>query len=273
MTQGEIKMAKSISEKTFAEQSYTFAKISEIAYMTPEKSAPAFKKLGFTKTEFIDVDGSQAYVLWNTKDIVIACRGTEPTEFKDIKADLQIKLVKPAFGAGKVHYGFKESTDDIWPELLIKIPAIYKKQTVWCTGHSLGGAMATLIANRLNEDDAMPDLEAVFSYGSPMTGTKEFVQGMRVKHHRWVNGADIVPKVPGAWYEHHGELHYMNHWGNVREMTAVQRFKDQMRGFIYGWKQGLINFFINHSIERYSNNLARYAEGIEREQSLFGGSI
>lgn len=260
-----------VKEKTFPEQSYLFAKISEVAYLDEAGSKAAFKKLGFSKCLFLDFDGSQAYILHNKYDIVIACRGTEPSEFKDIKADLQIKLVKPSFGKGLVHYGFKESTDDIWPELVKLIPGLHKGQTVWCTGHSLGGAMATLIANRLNEDDAMPDLEAVFTYGSPMTGNKEFVEGMRVTHHRWVNGADIVPKVPGVRYKHHGELHYMNHWGNVREMTITQRFKDQMRGFLYGWKTGAVNFFISHSIERYSNNLARYADGIERDQTLFNG--
>jgi len=125
------------------------------------------------------------------------------------------------------------------------------------------------MADRLNSDPSLPDVAALFTYGSPRVGNREFVESITVTHYRWVNCADIVPRVPVYPYRHHGQLCYMNHWGNVREMTAVQQFKDRLRGFITGWKSGVAQYFVSHLIGRYSDNLSRYVSGVEREQTLF----
>ena len=37
---------------------------------------------------YIDVDGAQAYVMSDKDDVLIACRGTEPTAPNDVLADL-----------------------------------------------------------------------------------------------------------------------------------------------------------------------------------------
>jgi triacylglycerol lipase len=258
-----------ISSTTFPEQSYQFAMTSELAYLAPAQSAVGFKKMGFANTKFFDQDGSQAYVLHNKNDIVIVCRGTEPTAFKDIEADLRIRLVVPLSRHGLVHEGFSESVDDLWPDVVAHLMTIYQDQKIWCTGHSLGAAMATVMADRLNSDPSLPDVAALFTYGSPRVGNQEFVESITVTHYRWVNCADIVPRVPVFPYRHHGQLCYMNHWGNVREMTAVQQFKDRLRGFITGWKSGVAQYFVSHLIGRYSDNLSRYVSGVEREQTLF----
>ena len=42
----------------------------------------------------------------------------------------------------------------------------------------------------------------------------------------------MVAKVP-FWfigYRHHGDLTYINHYGNIRTLTSWQRLKDQLRG-------------------------------------------
>lgn len=258
-----------ISQKTFPEQSYHFSLISEISYLSPQDSAPGFEKSGYGRAVFFDQDGSQAYVLDNEHDIVIVCRGTEPTALKDIEADLRVRLVVPMTRQGLVHEGFNESVDDVWPDLVAHLIKIHQGQQIWCTGHSLGAAMATVMAHRLMIDPSLPDVEALFTYGSPKVGNREYVASITVPHYRWVNCADVVPRVPPVPYHHHGKLCYMNHWGNVREMTPFQQFKDRLRGFITGWKAGVAQYFTSHLIGRYSDNLSRYVSGIDREQTLF----
>jgi triacylglycerol lipase len=258
-----------LSEMDFKEQSHLFSLLAGIAYKDEKQATKEYKSHGFTQVKFVDVDSSQAYVIWNTKDLVICCRGTEPTEFKDIAADVRCFLVRPATGQkGRVHKGFKVSVDRIWPSITSTLKL--KKQKVWVCGHSLGGAMACLIGNRFHEIEDLPLVEGVFTYGEPRSGNKKFVNhSLSVPHIRWVNGADIVPKVPPDIlnrYKHHGDLHYMNHWGNVRTMTYWQAVKDQWRGFWKGIVRGKINFFINHSIDRYQTNLERYKDGDERPQ-------
>ena len=155
-----------INMKPFPEQAALFARCSEIAYLDEKEGRAKFKALGFDAT-FIDNDGSQAYWLVNDEDLIIVCRGTEPTEFKDIAADLKAIPVPSSTGIGKLHVGFKESVDDIWSDVVDLAHDYGKTRTVWCTGHSLGAAMATILAYRLQRADNMPSPQALFTYGSP----------------------------------------------------------------------------------------------------------
>ena len=67
-----------------------FAKFSKYAYLNPDEARTAAKVEGFPKTEFVDIDGAQAYVFYNKTDLIIACRGTQPGDMNDIYADLQV---------------------------------------------------------------------------------------------------------------------------------------------------------------------------------------
>ena len=252
-----------LNMRPFPEQAWLMAKFSEIAYLEPRDGVNAYADLGFDAT-FIDHDGSQAYWLVNDDDLVIVCRGTEPSEFKDIAADLKAIPVPSATGVGKVHAGFKESVDDIWPKLHELANDYGKTRTIWCTGHSLGAAMATLIAYRLQRTEDTPNPQALFTYGSPRVGNKAYIKGIEstgVLHFRFVNNADIVARVPLWPFRHFGGMYYMNHYGHLRGLTFWQVTKDVWRGFVVGLKKKNINFFVNHSITRYAANLERWKNG------------
>lgn len=252
-----------INMRPFPEQAWLFARCSELAYLDPRDGVNAFAELGFDAT-FIDHDGSQAYWLVNDDDLVIVCRGTEPTEFKDIAADLKAIPVPSLTGVGRVHAGFRESIDDIWPTLHELANDYGKTRRVWCTGHSLGAAMATLVAFRLQRTEDTPNPMALFTYGSPRVGNKTYVKGIEatgVLHFRFVNNADIVARVPLWPFYHFGGMYYMNHYGHLRAMTFWQVSKDVWRGFLVGLKKKNINFFANHSCTRYVANLRRWADG------------
>ena len=252
-----------LNMRPFTEQAWLMAKFSEIAYLEPRDGINAFADLGFDAT-FIDHDGSQAYWLVNDDDLVIVCRGTEPSEFKDIAADLKAIPVPSSTGVGRVHSGFKESVDDIWPKLHELANDYGKTRTIWCTGHSLGAAMATLIAYRLQRTEDTPNPQALFTYGSPRVGNKTYIKGIEstgVLHFRFVNNADIVARVPLWPFKHFGGMYYMNHYGHLRGLTFWQVTKDVWRGFLVGLKRKNINFFVNHSITRYAANLERWKNG------------
>jgi len=251
-----------IKNLSFQEQSLLFAKLSNISYQSPTTAGPLFKELGFN-SEFYSVNGSDAYCLFNDDDVVVVCRGTQPTQFSDIIADLRVMLVTSSSGFGKVHKGFKQSVDNIWGDISNKLKQYGKHKDIYLTGHSLGAAMATLIATRCKRLYDMPNPVALFTYGSPRVGNGAYVglmYGIELTHHRWVNNADIVTRNPIGRYKHHGELHYMNHYGQVRQMTSWQIVKDRVRGFFTGIKKGNINFFVNHSIDRYQENLTNWVK-------------
>lgn len=179
------------------------ARLSEIAYQDKKTATAYAKSVGFTKTQFFDVDGAQAYIFSNKDDCVVACRGTEPTEWNDVKADL--KLIKvPAETVGEVHRGFKKEVDDLWPTMMPVVKKLGAKQThhvdIWFTGHSLGGAMATIVASRLYLDIDCPDPAELHTFGSPRVGDKDYVGCFNFTHHRHVNNNDIVQEcLCGSW--------------------------------------------------------------------------
>ena len=254
-----------IADMDFKQRSLLFAKLASIAYsddtIQVNKEASA---LGFTEIEFYNKDGAQAYRFMNNDDIVIACRGTQPTEFNDIKADLRAAPVL-AETVGRVHVGFKKEVDELWPMVKEDLQECGKKRKAWFCGHSLGAAMTTIMASRCEDDPTMPNIEEVYTYGSPRVGWRKYVKSLECKHHRWVNNNDIVTRVPFRimGYVHHGHEHYMNAYGNVRPMTKWQRVKDRWRGMWMGIKKGSIDNFSDHSMVNYIANLERYANNME----------
>lgn len=185
---------------------------------------------------YIDVKGAQAYVMSDKDDVLIACRGTEPTELNDIKADLKAKR-EPHHVAGKVHRGFYGEYKKVINDIKEALNKHNKKgdKTVWVCGHSLGGAMAVLVAVELKPNGGL------YTFGQPRVGNKDFLKLIDFPYYRYRNNNDVVPTVPpsigGLWYSHSGRLRYINTYGNIRPATWWQRFKDHCRGRWYAFKK------------------------------------
>jgi triacylglycerol lipase len=247
-----------ITELTFYERSLLFAKLSSIAYMDEKKATKEVKALGFTTVEFYDKDGAQAYRFMNKEDIVIACRGTQPTQWNDIKADLKAMPVM-AETVSRVHRGFKKEVDDIWPMVKEDLTRVSKTRKAWFCGHSLGAAMTTIMAARCNDDPTMPNIEEIYTYGSPRVGWSKYVASLDATHHRWRNNNDIVTTVPFniMGYRHHGTEHYMNAYGYERKLNTWQRIKDRWRGIVMGIKTGKFDSFSDHNMSEYIANIEK----------------
>ena len=200
-----------------------FANISAITYDNQKDSKNKFKSFGFNIVEFFDIDGAQAYLLKDMNGIhVLSFRGTEVTQKSDILADLKAGKNIEACG-GKVHVGFKGEINKVWPAIE---KAIANIDTLYLTGHSLGAAMATIAASRMQSK-----VTALITFGSPRVGNQEFVSSLNVTHYRVQNNCDDVTKVPFrlSGFRHHGTHMYMNFYGEFRDLTPWQRIKDMVR--------------------------------------------
>jgi len=258
----------SISELDFKQRSLLFAKLAQIAYLDEKSVKKHAKRMGFTTVEFYNVAGAQTYRFMNKEDLVIACRGTEPTEFNDIKADMNAIPVV-AETVSRVHKGFKAEVDELWPMVLEDLQRkANDKKKIWFCGHSLGAAMATIMASRCHLYPDVEPVQELYTYGSPRVGWKGYVNSLGVTHHRWKNNNDIVTTVPLAimGYVHHGELHYLNAYGNVRKPTGWQLFKDKLRGMWRGIKQGKVDNFSDHGMALYVQYLKNYRDNMETPQ-------
>jgi len=252
-----------ISAYPFLQRALLLAELSMVAYLPHSETTKAATRLGFTETIYYNNDGSQAYSFSNENDIVIAFRGTEPNEWNDIKADMDASKAL-AETVGHVHRGFKKEVDDLWPQ--IEAMLVDNKQNLakklWFTGHSLGGAMASICAGRclLSHIDTLP--EQLHTFGSPRVGTKRYINHARVDYFRWVNNNDIVTRSPPAWlgYRHAGQEVYLDSDGQVKTLSAVERRADMWKGLIAGFKRRELDYFSDHSIDRYVENIYRESE-------------
>lgn len=228
-----------------------FANIAAITYENPKDSTAKFKALGYTIARFFNYKGAQAYLLFDENGYVLSFRGTEVNEKSDVLADITSGKNIEACG-GKVHVGFKIEINKIWSSIEKELMHIDK---LYVTGHSLGAAMATIAASRMQSK-----VTALITFGSPRAGNKEFVRSLTVTHYRVQNNCDAVTKVPFKLlgFDHHGTHKYLNFYGEFRDLTPWQRFKDMFRSRIKAIKKGqkFIGVF-DHSMTNYISKLEK----------------
>ena len=257
------RLAGPIAELTRLQQSLLFAELSQIAYMPSEPALICVRKIGFLESLYFDRDGAQAYRFRNKHDCVVVCRGTEPNEWNDVKADANAVAVL-AETIGHVHSGFKQEVDDLWP--ILEQALEDNELPLWFAGHSLGGAMATICAGRCKVSEISSTPEGLFTYGSPRVGDRAYVNYYQMNHFRWVNNNDIVTRVPPTWfgYRHCGREIYIDCEGRVRMVEGWRRMLDRLRGFIRGLGRLKIDHFSDHSIERYIEHIHAAVQGHQR---------
>ncbi len=179
-------------------------------------------------------DTAQALAAANDGMIIIAFRGTEPDKLADWLVDAEI-IQKPwqdFFGEpnlGLAHYGFMRNTSFVWRQLSQWVAgARTNKQSLWITGHSLGGAMA-LIAGAVFTFSEHQTVNGIYTYGQPRAGNRAFVvkcnQLLRAATFRVVNDQDVVPHVPPAFIPFlivppHGPIFY-RHAGRLLHFDAA----------------------------------------------------
>ena len=162
----------------------------------------------------LPADDTQAALLTHTAPdcSVLVFRGTLGT--RNVLTDLAF-LASPstADGATAVHTGFAAALNTIWEDVQTAL-----RDTVgplYLTGHSLGGALATLAALRLVQEPEFQDRVAgLYTFGCPRVATGGFAENPSgLSHARIVHGDDLVTKLPPAFslpffpvYQHLGLL-------------------------------------------------------------------
>lgn len=113
----------------------------------------------------------------------------------------------------KVHSGFQKAWKGVSGQVMNSVKALSKqhKYRVSITGHSLGGALATLAAASLRHDGIVAD---AYTYGSPRVGNMVFANYVSSPAmgatHRMAHDADVVTFVPFALF---GFAHtYPEYW-------------------------------------------------------------
>jgi triacylglycerol lipase len=262
-------LAGPIAELALLKKSLLFAELSDAAYYAEEVARPLFEEIGLHASTYFEREGAQAYIVSNDYDTVVICRGTEPNEWNDLKADVTVWTV--LVEVGRVHSGFKEEVDTLWP--LMESVLAKNDKTTWFTGHSLGAAMAAICAGRCMLSKIESNPAGLFTFGSPRVGSRRYVTHCKFpQYYRWVNNNDIVARVPPIWmgYRHAGKLMYFDCNGKFRRMSKAQRAKDRWRGFWRGLRRGRIDPFTDHLSCNYVQYLADAVAAEARGEDVLG---
>tara|TARA_R110000764_G_scaffold34854_6_gene77799 strand:- start:1939 stop:2721 length:783 start_codon:yes stop_codon:yes gene_type:complete len=253
--------------KTLSDRACAAARLASWSYIDDTEVRDQLIEKHFgkkIKSRLISINSAECLITRLDSQLWIAFRGTQPNQLNDLKADLDMFKEKSE-SAGMVHGGFKEEVDELWEEIVKELQRngkLANPRDVYFCGHSLGGAMATIAATRY------PLAEAVYTFGSPRVGGKVFVDTCQVKHYRFVNNNDLVPKVPPSLlgFKHDGVEMYFNSKENLAlGYTFWQDMWDLVKGLVSAWSQ--FKFFdglTDHGMDGYIYLVDKNKEEIEK---------
>jgi hypothetical protein len=93
------------------------------------------------------------------------------------------------------HLGFGTYARELVSQMWAAGVTLDRERVTLICGHSLGGAVASIIAAMLQTH--LPLLELI-TFGSPRPGGKRFAKRLTVPHHRYTHADDIVPHLPSS---------------------------------------------------------------------------
>lgn len=170
------------------------------------------------------------------------------TDFLDHKASILDYLMDPANRGA--HAGFM-----VLVGAFLHSPAFHQaildhgvcRKQLFVTGHSLGGALALLLARELQSLCARRI--HVYTYGCPRVGSPTFVRGIphRIVHYRVVNSRDPVAwMAAGPQWKDHGRLRFLRGDAPPVVLSAPVRGHDWpgdhfLRGYAWRLRRALLN--------------------------------
>jgi predicted lipase len=178
------------------------------------------------------------FLLESPDDSILVFRGTQRTaEWIGNIYAVQQDYINPQTGTsiGRIHQGFRRIADTIINPLAVDaVEAINPNKPCYVSGHSLGSALATILA--LDIALAVPELQPqlqVYVYASPRVGNPEFARNyaqILPNTFRVTNLADPIPTMPPtklrAEFVHVGEeWSFVSQGGDILPNHIVDTYR------------------------------------------------
>jgi triacylglycerol lipase len=162
------------------------------------------------------------FIMQSDNRIIVAFRGTSSATdwISDVIASqAKYRCVK---GAGQSHRGISDIYYSARDQILPVLGELSSDRTLYITGHSLGGALATLCGLDVAANTSFGD-PIIYTYGSPRVGDPAFVKafsGQIEQCYRVNNRFDVVTLLPPHVYKlPKKETTY--HYVHVRESKGL----------------------------------------------------
>jgi len=189
----------------------------------------------------------------------IAARGT--ANAANLRASLSVNTTLDPILGVRVHRGFSRAADEVWRTIAsLQTPMLRAEYDTHLTGHSLGGAVALLLALRMEQ--AGYRIASCVTFGQPrVLGTEGARRYGDRPVLRVVNDRDPIPYFPASLSA-----------GGYRHVGAVLRLFDEkrfgwagpaMHAAVPGWAKAFAandSLPMEHGAELYARRLRQLAE-------------
>jgi len=167
---------------------------SNATYFTEDKIRQLSLSRGYQLSAYKTLTNIQISYFLLTNDVsktqIIAIRGTSNVE--NAMVNINLKLVFDQVTQIYFHHGFSYAARQVYRELK---PLLKKNYRIQATGHSLGGAVAVILAAFLDSDGF--DVSQVVTFGQPkLTNLAGADKLKKLNITRVVTPKDLVPLVP-----------------------------------------------------------------------------
>ncbi len=189
---GKVKVGGKVNPKRFKEFGLELCN-PEMPYWTTKKNKAGEK-----------VIDAQAYLVHNDTTVVLTFRGTKEDADWATNKDAAVHYKLKGYGKNvKVHRGWLDATELAHKQFKLnkEIKKCLKKggkdRKLMVTGHSLGGAMASLWSYYFRKKKKV-QASRLYTYGAPSSGNKGYkktfkkLTGKKFKAYTWVNQDDPV---------------------------------------------------------------------------------
>jgi len=180
--------------ETSFSQLLEYAYLSSAAYQDRQSIENILGQRGDVLTEHGNISGYQVSYFLSTnmrnKTQLLSIRGT--SSFENTLAYIAMQQLNDQHTGIPLHQGFALTALDIYAQVRPKLIKDFKIST---TGHSLGGAVAVVLAMYLDTDGY--DVDQIFTFGQPkLTNVTGALKFKHLKLIRVVTEKDYVPLVP-----------------------------------------------------------------------------
>jgi len=208
------------------------AHASYAAYEDNPETYEAFQKfhfdnlIPFSSDPKKDGEATRGFLAERKDAIVLAFRGTDGVNLQDWAINLNIKQVLD--NGAYVHEGFALALASVWDKISVQLQKMVaqNKRKIWITGHSLGGALATLATRRLLNMN-IGQIET-YTFGQPRVGDKTMCQQITSTFYRFAYASDPVVFVP---FKVPKTMSY-THVGMLKQIDAIGCIHEDASNFI-----------------------------------------
>ena len=153
---------------------------------------------GFIVGYFFDHNGTQAALVNGKTASALVFRGTEASKWKirDIWSNLTWPMPTIWQGKGKAHSGYSAHLSFIGHRALEMAEDVSSATPLYVTGHSLGGAIATVFASWYFYEHPQYKLKSLVTFGAPKALNRKANEMIYCPVFRYAVKGDFAPHWP-----------------------------------------------------------------------------